>query len=239
MWEGADSRKDGGAGSGGSLGTNPNPWGQKSTQNPDSWKLGKFGIAGAGESRFFFRDEPRPLLGNPNSKPSGTGGENEDERSRSRGIPILIPNFSCPSQVLLAPLDEPSPAFPACWRVPDALQPPSLPDPADPGPAEALQRSVSSSIDVPKRLAPFPGGDSRDIDAFPGIIRGALPAGIAAISDAFSLPARGGGVGGDPAGLSGRFLGFSVGIPGVFSASPGAGKATPRWRWMRWWRPWC
>ncbi|XP_017586330.1 PREDICTED: zinc finger protein 395 [Corvus brachyrhynchos] len=48
----------------------------------------------------------------------------------------------------------------------------------NPGPSEALQRSVSSSIDVPKRLAPFPGGDSRDIPAFPGIIRRALPDGF-------------------------------------------------------------
>ncbi|NXT01713.1 ZN395 protein, partial [Jacana jacana] len=42
----------------------------------------------------------------------------------------------------------------ACWRVQDvrpaALQPPALPGP---GPAEALQRSVSSNIDVPKRKA--------------------------------------------------------------------------------------
>ncbi|XP_031960047.1 zinc finger protein 395 isoform X4 [Corvus moneduloides] len=56
-------------------------------------------------------------------------------------------------QVLLTALDEPSQGFPACWRVPDALQPPSLPDSMNPGPSEALQRSVSSSIDVPKRKA--------------------------------------------------------------------------------------
>lgn len=176
-----------------------------------------------------------PTLGSSGNSGSLAPGRDFFGMNPGRSLGIRTPNFSCPSQVLLAPLDEPSPAFPACWRVPDALQPPSLPDPADPGPAEALQRSVSSSIDVPKRLAPFPGGDSRDIVAFPGIVRGALPAGIAAISDAV----RGRGVGGDPAGFSGRFLGFSVGIPGVFSASPGAGKATPRWRWMRWWRPWC
>uniref|UniRef100_A0A8C3PI42 Zinc finger protein 395 n=1 Tax=Calidris pygmaea TaxID=425635 RepID=A0A8C3PI42_9CHAR len=45
----------------------------------------------------------------------------------------------------------------ACWRVQDvrpaALQPPALPAAGGPGPAEALQRSVSSNIDVPKRKA--------------------------------------------------------------------------------------
>ncbi|XP_040454448.1 LOW QUALITY PROTEIN: zinc finger protein 395 [Falco naumanni] len=45
----------------------------------------------------------------------------------------------------------------ACWRVQDVrpaiLQPPALPTASGPGPAEALQRSVSSSIDVPKRKA--------------------------------------------------------------------------------------
>ncbi|NWH70479.1 ZN395 protein, partial [Piaya cayana] len=45
----------------------------------------------------------------------------------------------------------------ACWRVQDvqadALQPPTLPTASGPGPAEVLQRSVSSNIDVPKRKA--------------------------------------------------------------------------------------
>ncbi|XP_074904982.1 zinc finger protein 395 isoform X2 [Buteo buteo] len=45
----------------------------------------------------------------------------------------------------------------ACWRVQDVrpapLQPPTLPAAGSPGPAEALQRSVSSNIDVPKRKA--------------------------------------------------------------------------------------
>ncbi|NXG56901.1 ZN395 protein, partial [Hemiprocne comata] len=45
----------------------------------------------------------------------------------------------------------------ACWRVQDVqpavLQPPTLPAAGAPGPAEALQRSVSSNIDVPKRKA--------------------------------------------------------------------------------------
>ncbi|CAM9976522.1 unnamed protein product [Bubo scandiacus] len=45
----------------------------------------------------------------------------------------------------------------ACWRVQDvrlaAPQPPVLPAAGGPGPAEALQRSVSSNIDVPKRKA--------------------------------------------------------------------------------------
>lgn len=44
----------------------------------------------------------------------------------------------------------------ACWRVQDvrpaALQPPALPAAGGPGPAEMLQRSVSSNIDVPKRF---------------------------------------------------------------------------------------
>ncbi|NXI41113.1 ZN395 protein, partial [Galbula dea] len=40
-----------------------------------------------------------------------------------------------------------------CWRVQDTLQPPALPTAGEPGPSEALQRSVSSSIDVPKRRA--------------------------------------------------------------------------------------
>ncbi|KAM6366636.1 zinc finger protein 395 isoform 2-T2 [Alca torda] len=43
----------------------------------------------------------------------------------------------------------------ACWRVQDMrpamLQPPALPAAGSPGPAEMLQRSVSSNIDVPKR----------------------------------------------------------------------------------------
>ncbi|NWZ47413.1 ZN395 protein, partial [Haliaeetus albicilla] len=45
----------------------------------------------------------------------------------------------------------------ACWRIQDVrpapLQPPTLPAAGSPGPAEALQRSVSSNIDVPKRKA--------------------------------------------------------------------------------------
>ncbi|XP_009069326.1 PREDICTED: zinc finger protein 395 [Acanthisitta chloris] len=41
----------------------------------------------------------------------------------------------------------------ACWRVQDVLQPLALPTAGTPGPAEALQRSVSSNIDVPKRKA--------------------------------------------------------------------------------------
>uniref|UniRef100_A0A8C8BF41 Zinc finger protein 395 n=1 Tax=Otus sunia TaxID=257818 RepID=A0A8C8BF41_9STRI len=45
----------------------------------------------------------------------------------------------------------------ACWRAQDvrpaALQPPVLPAAGGPGPAEVLQRSVSSNIDVPKRKA--------------------------------------------------------------------------------------
>uniref|UniRef100_A0A8D0FSN1 Zinc finger protein 395 n=1 Tax=Strix occidentalis caurina TaxID=311401 RepID=A0A8D0FSN1_STROC len=45
----------------------------------------------------------------------------------------------------------------ACWRAQDvrlaALQPPILPAAGGPGPAETLQRSVSSNIDVPKRKA--------------------------------------------------------------------------------------
>ncbi|XP_030304479.1 zinc finger protein 395 isoform X1 [Calypte anna] len=41
----------------------------------------------------------------------------------------------------------------ACWRVQDVPQTPALPSPGGPGPAEVLQRSVSSSIDVPKRKA--------------------------------------------------------------------------------------
>ncbi|XP_062474528.1 zinc finger protein 395 isoform X2 [Pezoporus occidentalis] len=45
----------------------------------------------------------------------------------------------------------------ACWRVQDVrpamLQPPTLPAAGGPTPADALQRSVSSNIDVPKRKA--------------------------------------------------------------------------------------
>ncbi|XP_074009833.1 zinc finger protein 395 [Numenius arquata] len=45
----------------------------------------------------------------------------------------------------------------ACWRMQDvrpaALQPPALPAAGGPSPAEVLQRSVSSNIDVPKRKA--------------------------------------------------------------------------------------
>lgn len=47
----------------------------------------------------------------------------------------------------------------ACWRVQDVqpavLQPSTLPATAGPGPAEVLQRSVSSNIDVPKRFVPL------------------------------------------------------------------------------------
>lgn len=43
-----------------------------------------------------------------------------------------------------------------CWRVQDVrpavLQPPNLPAAGGPSSAEALQRSVSNSIDVPKRF---------------------------------------------------------------------------------------
>ena len=50
----------------------------------------------------------------------------------------------------------------ACWRVQDvqlaALQPPALPAAGSPSPAEVLQRSVSSNIDVPKRFVPLPDG---------------------------------------------------------------------------------
>ncbi|NXS89136.1 ZN395 protein, partial [Erpornis zantholeuca] len=66
------------------------------------------------------------------------------------GFPKLILDFSCPSQVLLNSLDEPSREFPPCWRVQDVLQPQALPHSMNP---EVLQRSVSSSIDVPKRSA--------------------------------------------------------------------------------------
>ncbi|NXE99818.1 ZN395 protein, partial [Menura novaehollandiae] len=45
----------------------------------------------------------------------------------------------------------PEQGFQACWRVQDTLQPPAPPAAGNPSPAEALQRSVSSSIDVPKR----------------------------------------------------------------------------------------
>lgn len=52
----------------------------------------------------------------------------------------------------------------ACWRVQDVqpapLQPPTLPAASSPGPAEALQRSVSSNIDVPKRFVPLAGSIS-------------------------------------------------------------------------------
>lgn len=46
-----------------------------------------------------------------------------------------------------------------CWRVQD-VQPPALPMAGGPGPSEALQRSVSSNIDVPKRFVPLAGGIS-------------------------------------------------------------------------------
>ncbi|XP_014741970.1 PREDICTED: zinc finger protein 395 [Sturnus vulgaris] len=48
-------------------------------------------------------------------------------------------------QVLVTSLDEQIPGFPACWRVQDTLQAPSLPSSSIP------ERSVSSNIDVPKR----------------------------------------------------------------------------------------
>ena len=58
----------------------------------------------------------------------------------------------------------PEQGFQACWRVQDVqpatLQPPALPAAGGPGPAEALQRSVSSNIDVPKRCVPLGGGVS-------------------------------------------------------------------------------
>ncbi|NWW81432.1 ZN395 protein, partial [Climacteris rufus] len=44
----------------------------------------------------------------------------------------------------------PEQGFQACWRVQDTLQPPAPATSSYPSPAEALQRSVSSSIDVPK-----------------------------------------------------------------------------------------
>ncbi|NWH68285.1 ZN395 protein, partial [Geococcyx californianus] len=51
----------------------------------------------------------------------------------------------------------PEQSLQACWRAQDtwpaALQPPTLPATGVPSPAEALQRSVSSNIDVPKRKA--------------------------------------------------------------------------------------
>lgn len=52
----------------------------------------------------------------------------------------------------------------ACWRVQDVrpamLQPSTLPAAGGPTPADALQRSVSSNIDVPKRFVPLAGGIS-------------------------------------------------------------------------------
>lgn len=100
IWEGEDSRKDGGAGSGGSLGTNPNPLGEKPTQNPDSWKLGKFGIAGAGER--FFGMNPGCSLGIQTPNPPGREGKtrmrNPDpvgSRTSSQTSPAL-PRSSSP-----------------------------------------------------------------------------------------------------------------------------------------------
>uniref|UniRef100_A0A8C3XZG5 Zinc finger protein 395 n=1 Tax=Catharus ustulatus TaxID=91951 RepID=A0A8C3XZG5_CATUS len=65
--------------------------------------------------------------------------------SSESGITPHIPNLSCLFQVLVTSLDEQIPGFPACWRVQDTLQAPSLPNSGIP------ERSVSSNIDVPKR----------------------------------------------------------------------------------------
>ncbi|NWV08000.1 ZN395 protein, partial [Ptilonorhynchus violaceus] len=112
----------------------------------------------------------RSLLGTRVSAPDGIpelGPSHEDgpcaqasEENRAPGFPGLrqLPG----QQVLVSSSGRerergqallPERSFQACWRARDTLQPPAPPHPAYPGPAEALQRSVSSSIDVPKRKA--------------------------------------------------------------------------------------
>ncbi|XP_064911624.1 zinc finger protein 395 isoform X2 [Columba livia] len=64
--------------------------------------------------------------------------------------PGLVEQHNLLSDKVKVPL--PDQGLQPCWRVQD-VQPPALPTAGSPGPSEALQRSVSSNIDVPKRKA--------------------------------------------------------------------------------------
>lgn len=77
--------------------------------------------------------------------------------------PGLVEQHNLLSDKAKVPL--PDKGLQPCWRVQD-VQPPALPTAGSPGPSEALQRSVSSNIDVPKRFVPLAG----DISGGRGIL---------------------------------------------------------------------